>query len=63
LQLNHKTVFATLSWAIFASLLIGRHWYGWRGRIAIRWTLIGFAMLLLAYIGSKFVLEVILHRV
>lgn len=63
LRLNHKTVFATLSWLIFAGLLIGRHWYGWRGRIAIRGTLIGFAMLLLAYIGSKFVLEVILHRI
>ncbi len=59
---NHKTVFALLSWAIFAALLIGRHLRGWRGRIALRWTLSGFAALLLAYVGSRFVLEVLLER-
>jgi ABC-type uncharacterized transport system permease subunit len=47
---------------IFAALLVGRHVYGWRGRVAVRWTLTGFLMLVLAYIGSKFVLEVILGR-
>ncbi|MFN7085923.1 MAG: inner membrane protein YpjD [Burkholderiales bacterium] len=62
-RLNHKTVFGVLSWAIFAALLGGRHVYGWRGRIAMRWTLAGFLALVLAYIGSKFVLEVILGRV
>jgi ABC-type uncharacterized transport system permease subunit len=36
--------------------------YGWRGRVAVRWTLTGFLMLVLAYIGSKFVLEIILGR-
>ncbi len=61
-RFTHKTLFGFISWGIFASLLIGRKLYGWRGRIAIRWTLIGFAILLLAYIGSKFVLEVILQR-
>lgn len=61
-QVSHKTVFAFISWGIFAALLGGRHIYGWRGRIALRWTLAGFAALVLAYIGSKFVLEVILHR-
>ncbi len=61
-KLNHKTVFGMLSWIIFAALLGGRHVYGWRGRIAVRWTLAGFLMLVLAYIGSKFVLEVILGR-
>jgi ABC-type uncharacterized transport system permease subunit len=61
-RLNHKTVFGVLSWIIFAWLLIGRHAYGWRGRIAVRWTLAGFLTLVLAYIGSKFVLEVILGR-
>jgi ABC-type uncharacterized transport system permease subunit len=60
--LNHKTVFGLLSWIIFAALLGGRHIYGWRGRIAVRWTLAGFLMLVLAYLGSKFVLEVILGR-
>jgi ABC-type uncharacterized transport system permease subunit len=59
---NHKTVFAMLSWAIFAALLVGRHLRGWRGKTALRWTLSGFATLLLAYVGSRFVLEVILGR-
>jgi ABC-type uncharacterized transport system permease subunit len=61
-RFNHKTVFGVLSWAIFAALLGGRHIYGWRGRVAVRWTLTGFLMLVLAYVGSKFVLEVILGR-
>ena len=62
LRFNHKTVFGILSWVIFAALLGGRQLYGWRGRIAVRWTLTGFLMLVLAYVGSKFVLEVILGR-
>lgn len=61
-KFNHKTVFGVLSWIIFAALLAGRHVYGWRGRVAVRWTLAGFLTLVLAYIGSKFVLEVILGR-
>lgn len=60
--LDHKTLFAFASWGIFAALLVGRHAYGWRGRIALRWTLTGFMVLLLAYIGSRFVAEVILGR-
>jgi ABC-type uncharacterized transport system permease subunit len=62
LAFNHKTVFAILSWFIFAHLLAGRHFRGWRGRTALRWTLAGFVALLLAYVGSRFVLEVILGR-
>ena len=62
LQFNHKTVFAILSWLIFAALLIGRQVAGWRGRRALRWTLAGFATLLLAYVGSRFVLEALLGR-
>ena len=42
--------------------MLFRSVYGWRGRIAVRWTLAGFLMLVLAYIGSKFVLEVLLGR-
>ena len=61
-KFNHKTVFGVVSWIIFAALLAGRHVYGWRGRVAVRWTLAGFLTLVLAYIGSKFVLEVILGR-
>lgn len=63
LTFNHKTVFAILSWLIFAALLAGRHLRGWRGRMALRWTLAGFVALLLAYVGSRFVLEVLLGRV
>jgi ABC-type uncharacterized transport system permease subunit len=61
-RFNHKTVFGVLSWLIFGALLFGRHMYGWRGRRALRWTLSGFVVLLLAYVGSRFVLEVLLHR-
>jgi ABC-type uncharacterized transport system permease subunit len=62
MQFTHKTVFGILSWIIFGALLAGRALYGWRGRMAMRWTLAGFLSLFLAYIGSKFVLEVLLHR-
>jgi ABC-type uncharacterized transport system permease subunit len=61
-RLNHKTLFAVLSWVIFGLLLAGRYAYGWRGRRALRWTLAGFVVLLLAYVGSRFVLEVVLGR-
>jgi len=59
---DHKTVFAVLSWLMFGGLLIGRQLYGWRGRAALRWVLASFVSLLLAYVGSRFVLEVLLHR-
>jgi ABC-type uncharacterized transport system permease subunit len=62
LKFNHKNLFTILSWVIFGGLLLGRAAYGWRGRTAIRWTLTGFVLLLLAYAGSKFVLEILLHR-
>lgn len=61
--LDHKTLFAFFSWGIFAALLIGRSAYGWRGRIALRWTLAGFLVLMLAYVGSRFVSEFILGRI
>jgi ABC-type uncharacterized transport system permease subunit len=59
---DHKTVFSILSWLVFATLLIGRARFGWRGRQAIRWLVAGSTLLLLAYVGSRFVLEVVLHR-
>jgi ABC-type uncharacterized transport system permease subunit len=62
LKFNHKNVFTIISWLVFGGLLLGRFQYGWRGRTAVRWTLSGFVLLLLAYAGSKFVLEVLLHR-
>jgi len=59
----HKLVFALLAWLVFGGLLTGRVVFGWRGRTALRWTFTGFVMLLLAYVGSRFVLEVILRRI
>ena len=59
-HLAHKTVLSIVAWLVFAVLLWGRHRLGWRGVTAIRWTLVGFALLILAYFGSKFVLEVLL---
>jgi ABC-type uncharacterized transport system permease subunit len=59
---SHKTLFSIISWLIFAVLLVGRHAWGWRGRKALRLTMAGFIALLLAYVGSRFVLEVILGR-
>ena len=62
LQFSHKTVFAILSWLVFGGLLLGRHFRGWRGRTALYWTITGFTLLLLAYLGTQFVLEVLLGR-
>lgn len=62
-HLAHKTILSIGAWLVFAVLLRGRLVHGWRGRTAIRWTLSGFAALMLGYFGSKVVLELILHRV
>lgn len=59
---DHKRVFAVLSWVVFAVLLLGRWRLGWRGRTATRMLYVGSGLLLLAYVGSRFVLEVVLHR-
>ena len=59
---DHKTVFSILGWVVFASLLAGRRAFGWRGPAATRWVYAGAALLLLAYVGSRFVIEVLLHR-
>jgi ABC-type uncharacterized transport system permease subunit len=63
LRWDHKTVFTLLSWVTFAALLVGRAKFGWRGRRAVRMLYTGALLLLLAYVGSRFVLEVILGRV
>lgn len=62
LRLDHKTLFSIAAWALFGVLLVGRYQWGWRGRTAWRMTLAGVAVLLLGYVGSRFVLEVILKR-
>ncbi len=59
---DHKTVFSLLGWAVFAALLAGRQWQGWRGRRATGWLYVGAALLLLGYVGSRFVFEVVLGR-
>jgi len=59
-HLIHKTTLTILSWTVFATLLIGHAKQGWRGRIAARWTLGGAIILLIAFMGSKFVLELVL---
>jgi ABC-type uncharacterized transport system permease subunit len=61
-HIAHKTILSIVSWFVFAILLWGRWRFGWRGSTAIRWTLTGFFVLLLAYMGSKWVLEIILGR-
>jgi len=58
----HKTFFTICAWLVFAVLLTGRHFLGWRGQTAIRFTLAGFALLLVGFYGSKVVLELILHK-
>ena len=59
---DHKTVFSLLGWVVFAGLLLGRRLRGWRGRRATGWLYGGAALLLLAYVGSRFVMEVVLQR-
>ena len=59
-DLAHKTILSSLAWVVFVILLWGRMQFGWRGTTAIRWSLSGFTFLILAYFGSKFVLELIL---
>jgi ABC-type uncharacterized transport system permease subunit len=59
---DHKTIFSVLSWLAFAVLIVGRAQFGWRGRTAVRVLYVGSGLLLLAYVGSRFVLEVVLGR-
>ncbi len=61
-HLVHKTVLSIAAWAILGMLLWGHYRFGWRGKVAVRWTLSGGAMLTLGYFGSKFVLETLLGR-
>jgi ABC-type uncharacterized transport system permease subunit len=61
-HLVHKTVLSLIAWLAFAVLLWGRWRHGWRGRVAMRWTLGAYGTLILAYFGSKLVLEWLLGR-
>jgi len=59
-QVAHKTILSLISWVVFSALIFGRWKYGWRGKKAINWTLAGFAILMLAFFGTKFVQEFLL---
>ena len=63
LALTHKSVFGVLSWLVYAGILLLHRTRRWRGRTAALWCVAGFVCLMLAYVGSKFVLQVLLHRV
>ena len=61
-HLAHKTILSIVAWLVFGVLLWGRWRHGWRGRIAIRWALSGYGILILAYFGTKLVLELVLQK-
>ena len=61
-HLMHKTVLSLIATAIFGGLVLGRQAWGLRGKRMVRFYLIGFTVLILAYFGSKFVLEVVLGQ-
>lgn len=61
-HIAHKTVLSMLAWLVFVALLCGRHFLGWRGQKAVKWTYGGYLALMLAYFGSKFVLQLILNQ-
>ncbi|MFP6775516.1 MAG: cytochrome c biogenesis protein CcsA [PS1 clade bacterium] len=56
-HLIYKTTLSLVAWVIFAALVVGRKVFGWRGKQAILATQVGFGVLLVAYFGSKFVIE------
>ena len=60
---THKTIFSIMSWLIYGALLLKHSMTAWRGKKAAVWTIVGFVSLIFAYVGSKFVLEIILHRI
>ena len=61
-RLAHKTFLSIAAWLVFGTLLWGRFRSGWRGQRALIWTLVGFVVLMLAYFGSKAVIELVLGQ-
>lgn len=61
-HLVHKTVLSIAAWVLFSLLLGGHHLLGWRSQTAVRLTVSGFTLLMLAFFGSKLVLELVLER-
>ena len=61
-HLAHKAILSIIAWGVFGILLLGRWQFGWRGRKAVRWVITGYMVLLLAYFGSRLILELVLGR-
>ncbi|MDH5633023.1 MAG: cytochrome c biogenesis protein CcsA [Gammaproteobacteria bacterium] len=61
-KITHHNLLSIMAWLVYGSFLLGRWRFGWRGKIAIRWVLIGSALLVLGYLGTKFVVEIVLNR-
>jgi ABC-type uncharacterized transport system permease subunit len=61
-HLVHKTVLSIIAWLLFSVLLWGHYRLGWRSQTAVRLTVSGFTLLMLAFLGSKLVLELVLER-
>ena len=59
-EINYKSLFSILSWLVFGVLLLGKRFWGWRRKVALHWTIAGLGLILLAYTGSRFVLEIVL---
>ncbi len=59
----HKSALTVIAWIIYGILIWGHFYLGWRGRVAARWTISGFLVLFTAFVGSRFVLELLLNRV
>jgi ABC-type uncharacterized transport system permease subunit len=57
----HKTFFSICAWLIFSALWLGRWRFGWQGVTAVKGTSMGFLLLVIGFLGSKFVLEVLLR--
>ncbi|MDY7026603.1 MAG: cytochrome c biogenesis protein CcsA [Pseudomonadota bacterium] len=62
LQVIHKTVLSLAAWLLFGFLLVRHYFYGLRGQLAVNYILLGFALLMMAFLGSLFVRQVILNQ-
>ena len=51
-HLWQKILLSLLAWGVLLMLLIGRNYFGWRGKIAISWTLIGASLIGIVYLGT-----------
>jgi ABC-type uncharacterized transport system permease subunit len=47
-----KTLLTVVAWLVLLMLLIGRSYFGWRGKVVIRWTLVGVSLIGGIYVGA-----------